>query len=41
MHHIGKFMDGGVLAHQYTHFLYDVGGVCTVGVTAEDEAVVW
>ena len=41
VHHIGQFMDGGMLAHQDTHLLYDVGGVCTVGVTAEDEAVIW
>ena len=41
MHHIGKFMDGGTLAHQNTHLLYDIGGVRAVRMTAEDEAVVW
>ena len=41
MHHIGKFMDGGTLAHQNTHLLYDIGGVRAVRMTAEDETVVW
>ena len=36
MHHIAQLVDGGVAAHQAADFLYDVGRMSPIGMTAHD-----
>ena len=36
VYHVAEFGEGGVLAHQYADFLYDVGSMGAIGMAATE-----